>query len=141
MTSECECLNYLLKATSVREFVRSPSYVDTRVWTVASLTYKQQKHVCELFIRDIFSPRVIFAWSLHICVILARKCSVTLHCKLHFLVLLIIGVPLVAVIMYFFGQNAHDPGNDAWEKTLANNAIGVIFKTRKYMKLLVGYFF
>ena len=31
----------------------------------------------------------------------------------------------------FFGQNAHDSGNDTRENTLQNNAVGVISKTRK----------
>ena len=29
-----------------------------------------------------------------------------------------------------FGQNANDSGNDNWEKTLKNNAVCVISKTR-----------
>ena len=39
--------------------------------------------------------------------------------------------PLAAEIMYFFGQNALDSGNDTWEKTLYNNGVGVISKCRK----------
>ena len=31
-------------------------------------------------------------------------------------------------IMWFFGQNAHDWGNDIWVKTLQNNAVGMISK-------------
>ena len=29
--------------------------------------------------------------------------------------------------MWFLGQNAHDSGNDTWEKTSQNNAVGAWF--------------
>ena len=36
--------------------------------------------------------------------------------------------PPATEITRFFGQNAHDSGNDTWEKALQNNVVGVIFK-------------
>ena len=43
------------------------------------LTHKQQKRVCDFFFRIIFSLRAIFVRTLHIFLILFRKCSVTFH--------------------------------------------------------------
>ena len=40
-------------------------------------------------------------------------------------------IPLPQLRKLFFGQNALDSGNDTWEKTLENNAVGVISKSRK----------
>ena len=37
-----------------------------QIWTVARLTYKQQKRVYEFFFEKFFSPRAIFVRSLHI---------------------------------------------------------------------------
>ena len=39
--------------------------------------------------------------------------------------------PPATEIMWFFGQNSHDSGNDTWEKTQQNNVVGVISKTHK----------
>ena len=39
--------------------------------------------------------------------------------------------PPATEITRFFGQNAHDSGNNTWEKKLHNNTVGVITKTRK----------
>ena len=39
--------------------------------------------------------------------------------------------PPATEITWFFGQNAHDSGNDPWENILQNNAVDVISKTRK----------
>ena len=54
-------------------------FVCLQIWTVASLTYKQQKRVCEFFLSIFFYPRTIFVRSLRIFLILLRKCSVTFH--------------------------------------------------------------
>jgi len=40
------------------------------------------------------------------------------------------GAPPATEITLFFGQNAHDSGNDTWKNMLQNNAVGVISKTR-----------
>lgn len=39
--------------------------------------------------------------------------------------------PPATEIMSFFRQNAHDLGMDTCEKTMQNNAVGVISKTHK----------
>ena len=39
--------------------------------------------------------------------------------------------PPATEIMWFFGQNAHDSGNDTLEKKLQNNTVGLISKSRK----------
>jgi len=36
--------------------------------------------------------------------------------------------PLATEIIWFFGQNTNDSGNDTWEKTLQNNAVCIISK-------------
>lgn len=51
MTSQCDCGNYLLKATSVWE---SNLFVCRHIWSVARLTYRQQTRVCESFILRYF---------------------------------------------------------------------------------------
>ena len=77
-------LNRVFAFISAKEFTKVFIYCFTpksQIWTVASLTYKQQKDVCQFSIAKIFSPRAIFIRSLHIFLILFRKCFLLFHCN------------------------------------------------------------
>ena len=55
-------------------------FVCFQIWTVASLTYKQQKRVCEFFLSKYFFSRAIFVRSLHIfCPISKMFCNFSLR--------------------------------------------------------------
>ena len=49
------------------------------ILTVGRLTHKQQNRVCKFFLSKYFTIRAIFVRTLHIFLILFRKCSVTFH--------------------------------------------------------------
>ena len=55
-------------------------FVCLQTWTVASLTYKQQRRVFEFFLSKYFFSESDFSRSLHIFFILFRKWSITFHC-------------------------------------------------------------
>ena len=50
-----------------------------QILTVGRLTHKQQKWSANFFFRNIFTMRAILVRTLHIFLILFRKCSVTFH--------------------------------------------------------------
>lgn len=51
-----------------------------QIWTVTRLAYRKQNLCANCLIRNITSSRVSFVRSLHIFLILFRKCSVTFYC-------------------------------------------------------------
>jgi len=64
-TFKCERPNHLLGPFWKLE-VKGNLFVCPQIWTVASLTYKQQKRVCEFLFPIFFCPRAIFLRSLNI---------------------------------------------------------------------------
>ena len=59
-----------------RNFIDCP-----QIWTVARLAYRKQNLCANCLIRNITSSRASFVRSLHIFLILLRKCSVTFYCN------------------------------------------------------------
>ena len=55
-------------------------FVCLQIWTVASLTYKQQKRVCEFFLTKYFFSESDFCTITPLFFILFWKCSITFHC-------------------------------------------------------------
>lgn len=51
-----------------------------QIWTVTRLAYRKQNLCANCLIRNITSSRVSFVRSLHIFLILFRKCTVTFYC-------------------------------------------------------------
>ena len=50
-----------------------------QILTAGRLTHEQKNVSANIFFRNIFTMRAIFVWTLHIFLILFRKCSVTSH--------------------------------------------------------------